>query len=181
LPPLHSDLAIPLEVGAAYDLYWVQSAGMTPLPIATDVAVEALDWARRLGADRAVDVADNPGWTADYAAGKGHFDAALDASGNPRAAADACEVLRPRGVLVQLGHGGDAALPLSKLVAREIEIRGSFRFHEEFAEAVAAINAGRIDVGQLLTRRFPAGEAVAAFELAADRRRSMKVQLDFTT
>jgi L-idonate 5-dehydrogenase len=68
-------------------------------------------------------------------------------------------------------------LPMNTLVAKEINLRGTFRFHEEFAWAVAAIAGGAIDVAPLLTEIVPLSEAVRAFELAGDRGRAMKVQL----
>jgi len=62
---------------------------------------------------------------------------------------------------------------------KEIEMRGSFRFHEEFALAVDLMNTGRVDLRPVISETRPVDDAVAAFELASDRRRSMKVQLDF--
>ena len=44
---------------------------------------------------------------------------------------------------------------------------------------MALIDGGRVDLAPLLTGRFDAADAVAAFELASDRRRSMKVQIGF--
>jgi len=41
------------------------------------------------------------------------------------------------------------------------------------------INAGAIDVKPLISATLPLAEAVAAFELANDRSRAMKVQLSF--
>lgn len=58
---------------------------------------------------------------------------------------------RPRSVLVQLGLGsGDMAVPQNHIVSKEIEVRGSFRFHEEFALAAKLVNRRRVDV-----RPFP--------------------------
>ena len=148
--------------------------------VVTDVMDTALERAMALGADRVINVAEQPTWTGDFATGKGTFDAMFEASGVAAALADGMTTLRPRARLVQLGLGGDVAVPLNVLVAKEIDMRGSFRFHEEFAEAVDAINSGRIDVMPLLTDRFPVRDAVAAFTAAGDRQRSMKVQLDFT-
>ncbi|HEX6010548.1 MAG TPA: hypothetical protein VFY87_01830, partial [Geminicoccaceae bacterium] len=89
------------------------------------------------------------------------------------------DVLRPRGVLVQLGLGGDIAIPQNLVVAKEIEIRGTFRFHAEFALAVELINRRRVDLKPLLTGTYALEDAVTAFEAAGDRSRSMKVQLAF--
>jgi len=70
-------------------------------------------------------------------------------------------------------------LPISVVVAKEFEIRGSFRFHEEFEQAVSMIGQRLIDVSPLLTATLPIDRAVEAFELASDRSRAMKVQLAF--
>ena len=58
-------------------------------------------------------------------------------------------------------------------------MRGSFRFHEEFALAVDCIASGAIDVLPLLTETVPIAEAARAFALATDRTRAIKVQLGF--
>ena len=147
--------------------------------IATDVMDGVLDKAKLVGADRTINVADHPEQLSEYSANKGSIDVMFEASGNERALRAGLEVLRPRGTLVQLGLGGDVSIPQNMIVAKEIEIRGSFRFHEEFALAVDLINRRRVDVTPLLTGIFDMDDAVKAFETANDRSRSMKVQLSF--
>ncbi|WDR04654.1 L-idonate 5-dehydrogenase [Devosia rhodophyticola] len=145
--------------------------------IITDVLDAPLTFAPKVGADRTINVADAPESLAALASGKGSVDVMFEASGNAAAFTSALSVLRPRSILVQLGMGEDVPLPLSVLVGKEIDIRGSFRFHEEFALAVDLINRRRVDVMPLLSDTLPIEDAVAAFELASDRSRSMKVQL----
>lgn len=147
--------------------------------VATDVADRALDFAAKIGADRTINVAREPEALAAYSTGKGSFDVQFEASGNERAVRAGLDVLRPRGVLVQLGLGGDIAIPQNLVVAKEIELRGTFRFHSEFALAVDLINRRRVDLRPLLTGTYPVEQAVTAFEAAGDRSRSMKVQLTF--
>ncbi|PJO22024.1 L-idonate 5-dehydrogenase [Burkholderia glumae] len=147
--------------------------------VATDVVDEPLAVAKALGADRAINVAADPDWTKPFAADKGSFDVVIECSGSERALRDGLEVLRPRGVVVQLGLGGDVAIPQNVVVAKELTICGSFRFHAEFALAVQLINEGRVDLAPAITRVFPAREAGDAFALAGDRRRAMKVLIDF--
>lgn len=65
------------------------------------------------------------------------------------------------------------------VVAKEIEMRGTFRCHEEFGLAVDLINQKRVDLMPLLTGVFGLDEAIHAFEVAGDRSRSMKVQISF--
>jgi L-idonate 5-dehydrogenase len=147
--------------------------------VATDVVDGVLDFAARIGADRTINVAKQPEALAAYSTGKGSFDAQFEASGNEAAVRAGLDVLRPRGVLVQLGLGGDIAIPQNLVVAKEIEIRGTFRFHAEFALAVDLINRRRVDLKPLLSGTYPLEEAVTAFEAAGDRSHSMKVQLAF--
>jgi L-idonate 5-dehydrogenase len=147
--------------------------------VATDVLEPVLEKARAVGADRTINVAERAEDLAAYAAGKGYFDVMFEASGNERALRAGIETLKPRAILMQLGLGGDISLPLNMIVAKEIDMRGSFRFHEEFALAVDLINRRAVDVMPLLSGVFPLEDAVLAFETAGDRSRAMKVQLSF--
>lgn len=147
--------------------------------IVTDVVDAPLEFSRTVGADVAINVRSNPERLNGYAAGKGQLDVMFEASGNAAALTSGIPVLRPRGVLVQLGVGGDIAVPQNVVVGKEIDIRGSFRFHEEFALAVELLNRRRLDVRPLLTSTYPVADAIAAFDMAGDRTRAMKVQLAF--
>jgi L-idonate 5-dehydrogenase len=147
--------------------------------VATDVVDEPLAIARAIGADGTVNVVQDKTWVSRYAADKGTFDVMLECSGNERALRDGLEVMRPRGVVVQLGLGGDVSIPQNMVVAKELSICGSFRFHAEFALAVRLINEGRIDLSPVVSHTFPMLKAREAFELASDRKQAMKVLIDF--
>jgi L-idonate 5-dehydrogenase len=147
--------------------------------VITDVADAPLALARKLGADRAVNVATEKDAMTAYEADKGVFDVMFEASGNPAALRQGIAAVRPRGIVVLIGIGGEASLMLNVLVAKEVDLRGTFRFDAEFAWAVAAIASGRIDPTPLLTEVVPLARAREAFELASDRTRAMKVQLSF--
>lgn len=143
---------------------------------ATDIHDYALASARSVGADHTVNVQTDPEALARHAP----FDVAFEASGTAAALNSVLPHLAPRGRLVQLGLGGDLPLPINAVVTREIEVLGSFRFDEEFELAVELMNRGHVDVKPLITATLPIQEAVAAFELANDKARAVKVQLDFT-
>ena len=147
--------------------------------VATDVADAPLAAARKVGADATVNVSEKDA-PARYGADKGYFDVMFEASGNAQALASGLGVVRPTGIVVQIGiAGAEMTLPMNVAVAKEIELRGTFRFHAEFALAVALIGGGLVDVMPLLTATVPLASANEAFELAADRSRAMKVQLAF--
>jgi L-idonate 5-dehydrogenase len=147
--------------------------------VATDVSDFTLSLARKMGADIVTNVSQKPEQLDAYKLNKGQCDVLIEASGNEQALRTGLECLRPRSTLIQLGLGGDISIPQNMIVSKEIEIRGSFRFHEEFALAVDLINRRRVDLKPLLTGVMPIDEATAAFELASDRSKAMKVQIAF--
>ncbi|WP_316184061.1 MULTISPECIES: L-idonate 5-dehydrogenase [unclassified Bradyrhizobium] len=147
--------------------------------VVTDIADAPLAFAKKLGASHALNVAHEPAALEPWRAGKGTFDVLFEASGNQAALRSALDVMRPGGVIVQLGLGGEMTLPLNTLVTKELQLRGTFRFDREFVLALKLMGEGLIDVKPLITASLPFEQAVAAFELASDRAQSMKVQLTF--
>ncbi len=148
--------------------------------VATDLSDFTLSLARTVGADHIINMRDEPDALAPYSADKGSFDVLYECSGAAPALAAGIAALRPRGVIVQLGLGGDMSLPMMAITAKELELRGSFRFHEEFATGVRLMQKGLIDVKPLITHTLPLAEAVTAFELASDRSQAMKAQIAFS-
>src|ERR1700760_1753352 len=128
--------------------------------VATDLTDATLQFARKIGADRTVNASSNSDALASYTQGKGYFDAAFEASGATSALRNCMETVRPGGVIVQLGlGGGDMSVPMQMVTAKELQLRGSFRFHEEFAVAVDYIDKGMIDVKPLISATLPFTQA----------------------
>ena len=153
-------------------------AGATHI-VVTDVGAFPLRSALKLGADETINIAEQPEGLVKYGADKGFFDVLFEASGNERALRGAFDALRPRGIVVQVGLGGDMTLPINTIVAKEFDLRGAFRFHEEFAVAVELLNKRLVDVKPLISATVPYRDAGRAFKLAADRSQAMKVLLSF--
>lgn len=147
--------------------------------VAADLADLPLQCARHMGADETVNLLTQADGLDKYKADKGQFDAVFEASGSPAALRTALDVIAPRGVLVTVGLGGDISLPMNQIVAKEIDLRGTFRFHPEFATAVQFLNEGLINGKPVITSVLPMDRAVEAFELALDKRQSLKVQISF--
>lgn len=147
--------------------------------VSTDLSPAALAYADAVGADRTLDMSAAPDALAAYQQGKGYFDVLYECSGAAPALAAGIAALRPRSVAVQLGIGGDMLVPMVQVTAKEIDLRGSFRFHEEFAVAVRLMQRGTVDVKPLISHTMALEDAVAAFETASDRNQAMKVQIAF--
>ncbi|MBW4983805.1 L-idonate 5-dehydrogenase [Mameliella sp. CS4] len=148
--------------------------------VATDLTDFTLDMAARLGADRVVNMGKHPEGLAPLAAEKGQIDVLFECSGAAPALVSAIPTMRPGGVILQLGLGGDMTLPVQAITAKELELRGSFRFHEEFFAAVELMRKGRIDVKPLITHEVTLEKAEEGFKLASDRSKAMKAQIRFS-
>ncbi|PCI86372.1 MAG: L-idonate 5-dehydrogenase [Hyphomicrobiales bacterium] len=147
--------------------------------VVTDIQDATLKIAQQMGATKAINTAANSDTMTEYAANKGHFDVVFECSGAPIALSTAIDCIRPQGIIVQVGIGGETNIPLNVLVAKEITLKGTFRFNDEYVEAVKLINSGKIDVKPIITGRYKLEDAVAAFDAAGDRSRSVKVIIEF--
>ncbi|MEP1014305.1 MAG: L-idonate 5-dehydrogenase [Paracoccaceae bacterium] len=147
--------------------------------VVTDIEPFVLNKARECGADTALNVAQDPEALGPYCQGKGHFDVLFECSGVATALSAAIAAMRPRATIVQLGLGGDMTLPVQAMTAKELNFKGSFRFHAEFFTAVEMMRLGRLSVKDLITHTMPLDKAIEAFDLASDRTQAIKVQLAF--
>ncbi|EBA10110.1 L-idonate 5-dehydrogenase [Sagittula stellata] len=154
-------------------------AGATRI-VATDISDTPLGVARAMGAHETINLAATPEGLAPFQRDKGQIDVSFECSGAPQALGGLLTATRAGGTVVLVGMGGEAPLPLQLTVAKELTLRGAFRFHEEFATAARVISEGRIDLAPLLTGVHDTDDAVAAFDLAADKSRAMKVQIRFS-
>ena len=148
--------------------------------VVTDLSSNALAHGARAGADRTIDMSRAPDALKEYEADKGWYDVMLECSGAPQALAGGIAALRPHGVAVQVGMGGDMNVPMQAITAKELNLRGTFRFHDEFAWGVQMMREGLIDVESLITHTVPLDDALEAFRLATDREVAMKTQIAFS-
>lgn len=152
-------------------------AGMIEIAV-VDIAAAPLAFARRLGADHVVDISAGDEGLKDLAAERS-FDVAFEVSGTAAGLSSAIWDVRRGGTVVQIGNlpGGMLPVPANAVMAREIDLKGAFRFGREFDAAVRLIVANKIDVLSLVTARRPLEDAPEAFRLALDRSQSVKVVL----
>ena len=107
------------------------------------------------------------------------FDVAYEVSGSFAALKTCIAATKRGGVVVQVGTLPHEPLPLvvNELMAKELDLRGAFRWGIEFDWAVDYLSSRKVDVRPLLSGQYPLAEAVDAFRAAADKNRSTKVQL----
>ncbi|NYI07359.1 L-idonate 5-dehydrogenase [Allostreptomyces psammosilenae] len=139
----------------------------------SDLLPAALASATTAGATATVR-ADDPS-----AAWPAEVDVAVEASGSPAGLETCLRRVRRGGTVVQLGMLPPGSVPFAGnlLVSREIDLRGAFRFDDEFDDALRLL-AATPALEALITDVLPLDRAGDAFRLAADRTRSCKVLLE---
>jgi L-idonate 5-dehydrogenase len=147
--------------------------------VSSDVAEGRRQAALRLGVDHALDPLD-PALEASVRelVGDG-FDVIVEAAGAPASLRRAFDLIRPGGTIVQVGTLGsaDVPLPANQLMNREVQLVGSFRYGDEFDDAIGLVARGAVRLEGLVSEVFPLAEAAGALTRAADTAAVIKVQI----
>ncbi len=156
---------------------WLRILG-AGLIVCTDLIEDNLRAAKMLGAH----VALNPKETDVNArvkelCGDG-VDLALEVAGSPQTLAQTIRVTRPRGIVVCGGNQpADKTLPMSfieELMRKELRLVGCFMSYSapfpghEWSDSVQMIQTGQLNLGEMISHRFPLSQIEKVFgDLAA--------------
>ena len=136
---------------------------------AVDPIPERRAVARALGADEVI-----PGGGPDTAThllsltqGRG-VDVAFEAAGPLEAVQQCLDVVAPAGEVVVIGIPSEDSYSLrpSQLRRRELTLRFCRRQNDNFPEAISLVREGKVQLGPMLTHRFPMAQVQEAFEFA---------------
>ena len=146
--------------------------------IAIDIDEAKLALARELGAVHAINGAaakDVPAAVIDFSKGGAHV--SLDALGHPVTCFNSILGLRPRGKHVQvglmLGDHTTPAVPMARIIARELEILGSHGMQaHRYGAMLDMIGSGKLAPSRLVGRRISLAQAPEAL-MGMDRFQSI--------
>ena len=156
-------------------------AGGCSSVIITDVKQPKLDIAESLGPIRAVNVAEeNPVEVVHEATGGWGADLVFEASGNPKAAAQLLDFVKPGGTIVYVGMPVEPiSLDIVKAQAKEVRMETIFRYAHVYPRALNLMGAGKIDLKPLVTETYPFERSIEAYEYAVSPKpTSVKVQIE---
>ena len=142
--------------------------------VAVDISDEKLALARQVGASATVNATttnDVAGAVRDLTGGGAHV--SLDAIGNAGVCFDSIDSLRKRGRHIQVGlMTGDQQtprIPMHKVIANELEIRGSHGMQaHRYDRMLAMIAAGDLTPEKLIGRTIDLGESITALASMGD-------------
>jgi L-iditol 2-dehydrogenase len=136
----------------------------------SDVNEHRLALARRTGATRALRAGvDEPA----------EADALIECSGQPAALQTGLAALRPAGtaVVVGMGPGGTAEVPLALIQNRELWLTGTFRYANTYPTAIALATAGLVDLEAIITGSYSLEETEQALRAGLDDPNSVKAMI----
>lgn len=141
--------------------------------VVSDVSALRRERASFAGADRVVDPASEK--LSRVAA---EFDLVFDCAGVEAALKEGIRCLRRGGIAVLVAaYGGPVPVSVNRVFGRELELRGSIGYRDEFPEVIALLAGDDIDPDLFVTHTFGLAEFERAFRTQADPATSMKVML----
>lgn len=137
--------------------------------IVVDVVESRLNMAKKMGASHVVNAAQTP--FADevvrLTGGLG-ADVVLETAGAVPTVQGSANAVRRGGFVVLVGICSQAEVPLDvvKIVRSRLQIRGCFRYVNQYPVAVALAVAGKVDVSAMVTHHYKLDELPEAIEFA---------------
>lgn len=125
--------------------------------------VEPSEQRRSLGAASGADASIDP-TAARRDVGDLRADVAIEASGSSSAIELAADALKPGGVLVVAGENDTTGLDPATILFKELTVRGSFVYNDEFDGAIALLAEGAVAVEDLTSRVNPLDASLNAFD-----------------
>ncbi len=141
---------------------------------ASDLLDGPLGRARELGADHSIKIGSD-------SLPENYFDIIFECSGVARAISGALVAVRRAGIVVQVGMlgAGNHEIAIAPLVAKEIQLRGTFRFHDEIDQAIQLLSENPW-MAQTITHTFAIDQAEEAFAMAKNSEESGKVLIQLS-
>lgn len=144
-----------------------------------DTVESKLDMARRFGAANTV-IADNAMDDKLRKIARYGFDVVIDATGSPRAVQAALRHIAPGGRFLVFGVcSPDATIEIKPfdIYRRDLEIIGSFAIRRTYDRAFKLMEAGVVQVKELIAEAMPVEELARGLETLRTGRASMKLQV----
>jgi len=153
----------------------VAGAGKT---IITDVYDKRLEIGKELGASLVINVANNNLITTlNKYLKEDEVDVIYDAVGISETASQSVDIVRPGGTIVCIGLSNENTnFPLSKIVIKEIDLRGMFRYANTYPPAIRTLQQGLYNFTLVITRRVTLQDLpIIMKELSSESNEDIKV------
>lgn len=141
-----------------------------------DLNDNVLKSAKKIGNVNLINIKKNSDFIKDY---KNFFDVCFESSGNINSINNLIDLSKRGSQIVQIGNmpGGLIEINYNKIMIKELKLYGSYRFSNEFDEAVNKINNNEYKFTDILTHKYKLEDCKKAMQVASDKNKSIKVQV----
>lgn len=146
-----------------------------------DLVPSRVEKALALGAATLTDVTHGGEAGESYSelySGRG-YDAIFESTGAPPAFRQAVDLVRPLGTIMALGFIPSIQFGLKTITLKAARIMGSIGGTGDFDAVLEFSQKHPTVAGQIISHRVPFEDYAHAFDIAADRKRAMKVLIEF--
>jgi len=145
-----------------------RAAGATKI-IMTDINETRLQAAKKLGADAVFNSSLPESELLSLLGEFSPISQTLECSGAESAIILAIRATTAGGKIVSIGRSAKPfqTIPLFEAADKEIDLLGTFRYHDSYPAAIGLVASGRVRVTPLITAYYPLAKAQEAFEKAA--------------
>ena len=115
----------------------------------------------------------------EYTNGVG-VDLAIETAGNPKAVQGTIASVRRGGRVTIVGMSPQDEIPVSigKVINKEIDIMGIFRYHHTYPKAIEMLSSKEIDIEKMITNHYQLSDVAEAFEKAIhDKTNTLKIMI----
>lgn len=152
------DRAVVLGAGCIglLTLLTLRAAGIRDV-VVVDLVENRLDLARRLGAE-VVNARTTPDLFAELGERFGHGpEVVFETAGNATTMDQSIRIVRRGGTVTFVGYtkDGRADLNVNLLIDKEVSVRTVFRYRDVYPKAIAAVAAGTIPLGEVVSAVYP--------------------------
>ncbi len=131
------------------------------------------------GADSCLDAADPDFEARALDLSAGGFDFVFEAAGSVQALVQGLTVARRGATIVQIGIlPSVVTLPLNAVMARELNLIGSFRYADAFPMALSLAASKQLDLAPLISAVLPLAEMQDAMALSVGKNDVTKIQIE---
>ncbi len=141
-----------------------------------DINNNVLETAKKISKVNVININNETNFIKDHL---NFFDISFEASGNVNSINSIIQMSKKGSNIIQVGNmpGGLIQINYNNVMTKELRIQGSYRFSEEFSDAVNKINNKEFKFSEILTHKFKLENCEEAMKIASDKNKSIKVQV----
>jgi len=149
--------------------------------IGVDLEQSRLNIAKQLGVDYTINLREEnlEEKVKEYTNGVG-VEVAIETAGSPNAIKGCISSVCKGGrvIIVGMSSEDEAHVSIARVIDKELDIKGVFRYHDTYSTAIKMLSTNEIDIEKIITNKYNLSETAFAFDQAiTDKTNTLKIMI----